>query len=171
MAAQKQKDPRGGHVRIYWELIDSMAWRALDPSSVRLFVAVRRKLQSTNNGNLSCTLSEMKHYGVASSATLSKCLRTLEAVGLIAKVRQGGIAWGKSVCSLYRFTDEVVFEQPKLGIKAMKATGEWRKFTKLAEAKAAIRKAHADAKTGRRKQTQNASSLQKVKRIGSKVEA
>jgi hypothetical protein len=161
--AKKPADPRGGHVRIYWELIDSMAWRALDWSSVGLYVAMRRKLQSTNNGNLSCTLGDMKHYGMGSSATLAKALKALQAVGLISMTRQGGIAFGQKVCSLYRFTDEQVFEQPKVGVKASAPTHEWRQFTTLGQAKAAIHAAHAT--------TKNASGLQKLKRVGSKNEA
>lgn len=137
-----------------------MAWRALDWSCMGLYVAMRRRLQSTNNGNISATLGDLKHYGVKSSATLAKGLRTLQAVGLLAMTRQGGIAFGQKVCSLYRFTDEPVFEQPKLGIKAYPSTNEWQRFTTLADALAAVRIAH-----------QNASGLQKLKRTASEIEA
>ena len=164
---KKPSDPRGGHVRIYWSLIDSMAWRVLDWSSVGLYVAMRRRLQSTNNGNISAALGDLKHYGVKSSATLSKGLRSLQAVGLIAMTRQGGIAFGQKVCSLYRFTDEPVFEQPKLGIKAFGATNEWQRLTTLADARNVLKAAHAAVK----QQPKNKLGLQKLKRIGSEIEA
>ena len=161
MAQKKPSDPRGGHVRLYWALIDSIAWRSVGYSSQAVYIAMRRRLQSTNNGNISAALGDMKHYGISASATLSKALRELQTVGLIAVTRQGGIAYGRQVCSLYRFTDEAVFEHPKLGVKAGPPTDEWKRFTKLAEAKAVIKQAHADAK---RPTDKNTSRIQKLER-------
>jgi hypothetical protein len=168
MAQKKPPDPRGGHVRLYWSLIDSLAWRALSYSSQSVYIAMRRRLQSTNNGNISAALGDMKHYGITTSATLAKALRELQTVGLIAVTRQGGIAYGRQVCSLYRFTDEAVYEQPKVGVKACQATDDWKRFEKLAEVKGAIKKAHADAK---RQPDKNKSGLQKLKRTDSDSEA
>lgn len=168
MAHKKPSDPRGGHVRLYWTLIDSLAWRALSYSSQSVYIAMRRRLQSTNNGNISAALGDMKHYGITTSATLAKALRELQTVGLIAVTRQGGIAYGRQVCSLYRFTDEAVYELPKVGVKACQATDDWKRFEKLAEVKGAIKKAHADAK---RQPDKNKSGLQKLKRTDSKSEA
>ena len=37
-------DPRGGHVRVYWALIDSPAWSALSATDQRAYVALRRPL-------------------------------------------------------------------------------------------------------------------------------
>lgn len=142
----KFNDPRGGHTRLYWELTDSMAWRALSWAEKGLYLAMRRKLLSTNNGNIEATLTTLRHAGVTSPTSLAKGLRALQAVGLIAKTRQGGIAFGTKVCSLYRFTDEQVFEHPKLGVKACKASNEWHQFKTLAEARAALKAAHAAAK-------------------------
>jgi hypothetical protein len=141
MAKNRPEDPRGGHVRLYWALVDSMAWRALSWVEQGLYIAMRRKLRATNNGNIEATLATLRHAGITSPATLSKGLKTLQAVGLIAKTRQGGIAWGVKHCSLYRFTDEAVFEQPRQGIKPCKATNEWQQFKTLAEARAAIKAA------------------------------
>lgn len=166
--AKKPADPRGGHIRLYWELIDSLAWRALSYSSQAVYIAMRRRLLHTNNGNISAALSDMKHYGITTSATLAKALRELQTVGLIAVTRQGGIAYGRQVCSLYRFTDEVVYEQHKQGVKACPATNDWKRFEKLSEAKAAIQQAHADAK---RQPDKNKSGLQKLKRTDSDSEA
>ena len=168
MAHKKPSDPRGGHVRLYWNLIDSLAWRALSYSSQSVYIAMRRRLQSTNNGNISAALGDMKHFGITTSATLAKALRELQTVGLIAVTRQGGIAYGRQVCSLYRFTDEAVFEHAKLGVKACQATDDWKRFEKLSEVKAAIKQAHADAK---RQPGKNASGVQKLKRTDSESEA
>lgn len=133
------KDPRGGHIRLYWEVHDSLAWRALSHADVRVYLALRRKLGSTNNGDINATLAELRHAGISSSSTLSMALRRLEALGFIAKTRQGGIAFGGKLCSLYRFTDSETFDIPKIGVKAGNATNEWKQFKSLAEARAAVR--------------------------------
>ncbi|WP_284337660.1 hypothetical protein [Comamonas sp. NoAH] len=130
---KRPADPKGGHVRIYWELIDSMAWRSLSYASQSLFLLMRRRLLGTNNGNISATLGDLKHYGWTSSSTLAKALKELQTLGFIAVTRQGGIAYGQKMCTLYRFTDVDVYEHPKLGIGPIAATNDWKKFSTLAQ--------------------------------------
>lgn len=132
------KDPRGGHIRLYWALVDSPAWRALSHADVRVYLALRRKLGATNNGDINATLAEARHAGISSSSTLSTALHRLEALGFIAKTRQGGIAFGGKLCSLYRFTDVETFDIAKAGVKAGQATNDWKQFKNLAEARAAV---------------------------------
>ena len=133
------KDPRGGHARLYWGLLDSPAWRTLTHADVRVYLALRRKLGRTNNGDINATLAEMKHAGISSSSTLSAALHRLEALGFIEKTRQGGIAHGGKLCSLYRFTDEPTLDIAKAGVRAGPATNEWQAFKSLAEARAVVR--------------------------------
>jgi hypothetical protein len=90
------KDPRGGHVRLYWAILDSPAWRVLTHADVRVYLALRRKLKQTNNGDINATLAEMRHAGISSSSTLSSALRRLEALGFIGKTRRGGITKDKT---------------------------------------------------------------------------
>jgi len=149
-------DPRGAHARVYWQIIDSPAWRTLGASSVKLYIELRRKLTSSSNGNINATLSDLRRYNWRSSATLARALRELVAAGLIAVTRQGGIAYGQRVCTLYRFTDEASYDWPKLHIEASPATHDWQKLDTLAKAKAAPK---------------NTSGLQKVKRDASENEA
>jgi len=132
-------DPRGGHIRLYWDIVDSNAWRALSHADIRIYLALRRKLKGSNNGNINATLNELKHAGMSSSSTLSIALQRLEILGFIEKTRQGGIAHGGKLCSLFRFTDAETFEFPKLGVEAMKATNEWKNFKSLADAKSAVK--------------------------------
>jgi len=132
-------NPLGVHVRIYWQIIDSPAWRTLSYSSQALFVVLRRKLTSTNNGNINATLGELKHHGWKSPTTLVKALRELVACGFLAVTRQGGIAYGQKVCTLYRFTDEQAYAHPKQGIEASPATNDWQKLDTLNKAKAVIK--------------------------------
>ena len=154
------KDPRGGHVRIYWAILDSPAWRALTHADVCVYVALRRKLGRTNNGNISATLAEMKNAGISSSSTLTAALHRLEALGFIEKTRQGGIANGGKLCSLYRFTDEDTWEFPKLAIKAGPATNEWKRFNNLAEARAAARPFHRKTTPKARTSNRSASTIE-----------
>ena len=158
--SKRLPDPKGGHVRIYWELLASAAWRSLSYASQSLYVLLRRKLLGTNNGNISATLGDLKHYGWKSSSTLAKALKELQALGFIAVTRQGGIAFGQRVCTLYRFTDVDVYEHPKLGIAAIAATNDWKKFSTLADTKAALAAME-----------QNDSGLRISKRIDSNSEA
>jgi hypothetical protein len=160
-------DPRGGHTRLYWALQDSCAWRALSWADQGLYVAMRRKLLGSNNGNIEATLGTLRHADITSSATLAKGLRALMTAGFIDKTRQGGVAYGQKSCSLYRFTDERVFDHPKHGIKGMPATNDWQAFKTDAEARAAVRKAHADAK---RQPAENKSGLQKLNGASSENE-
>lgn len=131
---------------MHWELLDSMAWQALAWSDQGLYVAMRRHLKGSNNGNIEATLASMRHAGFTSPATLSKSLRALQAMGFIAKTRQGGIASGSKACCLYRFTDEPMFDLPKHGLKACKATNEWMQFKTLGHASAVLNEAHEAAK-------------------------
>ena len=140
-------DPRGGHVRLYWPLIDSPAWNALSATDQRAYVALRRSLGKTNNGDLCLPLSWSKHYRINSPATLAKALRSLVAVGLIAVTRRGGCTrGGQRLPTLYRFTDEQVYEMaPKL-IDACKATNDWKAITSIAHGRALIKQAEAAAR-------------------------
>ena len=153
------KDPRGGHVRLYWAILDSPAWRAITHADTRVYLALRRKLGKTNNGDINATLTEMRHSGIGSSSTLSSALQRLEVLGFIEKTRQGGIAFGGKLCSLYRFTDEPTYEIPKASVKAGPATDEWRKFNTIGEARAAVRHLKAKNKSKLRKSNRSASTV------------
>lgn len=147
-------DKRGGHIRLYWELLDSHAWRCLSASDQRAYIALVRHLRSTNNGDLSLPLSVAKQHGLKSPATLAKSLRALVAVGLIAITRRGGCAkGGQRLPNLYRLTDHEAFENPAKFIDAYKATNEWKQFTTLGMARAAIREAEAVAKAESKKKS------------------
>lgn len=139
-------DPRGGHVRLYWELLDSNAWRCLSSSDQRAYVALLRFLRSTNNGDLSLPLSVAKQHGIKSQTTLAKSLRALVAVGLLAVSRKGGCAkGGQRLPTLYRITDQPAYANPVKHIEASKATNDWKAITTLGMGREAIRQADAAA--------------------------
>jgi hypothetical protein len=164
-----QVDDMGAHARLYEKIAHSPAWLALGFSSRALYVQLRVKLKQTNNGNIEATLGTLRHAGFKSSSTLAKALRELETVGLMAKTRQGGIAAGGRLCNLFRFTDKPVYELPKQGISAAKASQDWQRWTALRDVTAAIREAHKAAK--RPKAQEIDVKPQKAKRISSKSKA
>jgi hypothetical protein len=151
------KDPRGKHVRMYNELLYSPAFIALSWSAQAIYLYMRGQLGSTNNGDISASLSLFKTYGISSSATLSNALFELQTLGFIEKTRQGGITSGGKNCCLYRFTDEDSYDIPKKQITAQKATFDYREFKTVEQAKAALSK--------------NKVKVQKMNRIGSKNES
>lgn len=136
----KTTDPRGGHARLYWEILDSNAWRCLSATEQRAYLALQRQLRSTNNGDLSLPLTVARHSGITSKTTLAKSLRALVAVGLLAVTRKGGCTkGGQRLPSLYRFTDHQAYENPMKNIEASKPTNEWRAIKSLAMGSALIR--------------------------------
>ncbi len=140
-------DPRGAHARLYWEIIDSNAWRCLSASDQLAYIGLLRQLRSTNNGDLSFPLSVARHHGIASPATLAKSLRALVAVGLIAVTRKGGCTRrGQRLPTLYRLTDYSAFEVPAKHIDAAKATNEWKAIKNQAMGLALIRQTEELAK-------------------------
>nr|WP_145546378.1 hypothetical protein [Variovorax boronicumulans] len=127
------------HVRINLEMLNSPAFIALDWSARALFLDLRSRLRSGNNGDINAALSELVHRGWKSSTTLAKGLRQLEAVGLIRKTRKTiGVEHGSKLCNLYRFTDMEVFARPALGIEACRPSYEYRAFKSLTEARRAV---------------------------------
>lgn len=161
-----QMDEMGAHARLYEKIAHAPAWLALSFSARALYMQLRVKLKQTNNGNIEATLGTLRHAGFKSSSTVAKALRELEAVGLLEKTRQGGIAAGGKLCNLFRFTDKPTFDIPKQGVKACKATHEWQRWQGLREAEAAVRAAHAAAKLS--EDEKNRRKAQKANRIGSK---
>jgi hypothetical protein len=132
----KARDEWAGiqHCRIRHDVLHSPAWRVLGFSSRALFVDLRARLRSTNNGDISAPLSELKHVGWSSSSTLANALFELSALGFLAVTRKGGIKQGSRVPTLYRFTDMPVLEQPKIDIHAVPATFDYMKLRSVADA-------------------------------------
>lgn len=128
------------HVRIPLKLLQSPAFIALPASAVKLYMDMSSQLRSTNNGDISATLSTLRHRGWNSPVTLAKSLRQLEAVGLIAKTRQTtGVFRGSTMCNLYRFTDRESYERPLKHVEASKATNDYLKFKSKGDAERAIK--------------------------------
>lgn len=140
------KDPRGGHIRLYWDLYDSNAWRCLGPTDQRAYLVLLRAKLSFNNGDLSLAASVARGIGIKSQTTLARSLRTLVAVGLVAVTRKGGCKpGGQRLPTLYRVTDEDCHEIPGKFVSACKASHEWKQVRTLAQGRALIEAAEKAA--------------------------
>ncbi len=139
MSRNKPSDPQGRHVRVYVTLLNGPAWRVLGWSARSLFLDLRASVTGTNNGNIAASLSLLKHRGWTSASTLASAIYELRALGFLAVTREGGLRQGTRVPTLYRFTDLEVYEQPRVGVPAMKATHEYLQHKTNAEAEAARR--------------------------------
>jgi hypothetical protein len=142
MAKKAFRDPRGRHVRIYCDLLDSPAWYALSKTSRSLFLDLRSFVGPNNNGNISAALSLLRKKGWNSSSTLADALFELQVLGFLAKTRDTvGVENGSRVCCLYRFTDLSTYAFPKLFIEAHPETHDYRDYTTLAAAQRALKEA------------------------------
>jgi hypothetical protein len=163
----KATDARGGHVRLYWEILDSNAWRCLGATDQRAYMALARQLRSTNNGDLSLPITVARHSGITSKTTLAKSLRALVAVGLLAVTRKGGCTkGGQRLPSLYRLTDHHAFENPIKNIEASKPTNGWKEVKSVAMGLALIREAEKLAAENATSKKKNL--VQKLTLTGSK---
>lgn len=131
---QKYQDPCGRHIRVYGSLLNSPAYRVMSFSAKALYFDLREKITGTNNGNISAALSDMKHKGWSSSATLAKALYELRAMGFLMLTVEGGLKEGRRAPSLYRFTDLETVTLPKVGVQAVKATHDYLNFTTVGDA-------------------------------------
>ena len=137
--SKSKQIPTEAHIRMTLAMLGSPAWIALDPCAKVLWTDLRAKVKSTQNGNISASLAELRHRGWKSSATLSKSLKQLLVLGFLIKTRSTiGVEKGSKVCNLYRFTDLESHQWVKLDIPASRATNEWKKFQNLRDAKYAI---------------------------------
>ena len=118
------------------EILNSYAYLALNFSARSLYLEIRLRMNSFNNGNINASLASLRDYGWTSSATLAKCLKQLESVGLIKKTRQTvGVENGSKMCNLFCFTDLPINEHSKFGIPASRETNDFLFIKSAREAK------------------------------------
>lgn len=170
MAKQKKNNGQSGrYISLYHDLLHSPAYRVLSSAGKTLLIDLRMSYNGSNNGNINAVFSELKHRGWKSPTTLFKSLYELRSLGFIALTRAGGLKQGTRVCSLYRFTDLDVFDIPKHGIQAVKATHDYKAYKTLSEAMQALtdgcRKLKAE---GIQKQSIKKSPVQKKASTASK---
>lgn len=143
-----QRDPRGHSVRVYSDIYDSPAFRALSPHDVLAYLALLRELKGYNNGDLSLPLTRSRKCGISHPKTLARSLRALCAVGLVAITRKGGSdKGGERLPNLYRMTDRDCYSNPAKFLEAMPASNEWKRVTSIEHAHMLIQEAETAAIT------------------------
>ena len=145
----KHKDPRGHSLRVYHDVYESPAFKALSPHDVMAYLAFLRELKGYNNGDLSLPLSRARDHGIKHHITLARSLRALCAVGLVALTRKGGCTkGGQRLPSLYRVTDRPCVDVPAKHLEAMPETNEWKRIKTIEQAEQLIQTAEDAVKKG-----------------------
>ena len=61
-------------VKLIYPLLESEAWRWLEPMSQSVYIELRRRFNGSNNGRISLSLSEAAHILKASKSSISTAL-------------------------------------------------------------------------------------------------
>lgn len=146
---RKAKDPLGSHSRVYARIVNSFAYQALGSSARVLYIELLRTLTSFNNGRITATATQLHSRGIRSKTTIAKGLRQLEAVGLLVKTMQGGIAGLSHIQSTFRFTHLPCDPRRDLGVAGVMPTHDYERFASLDHARVAVKR--ASLPIGRRK--------------------
>ncbi len=117
----KKRTSKGQFMTLPYEVIDSLDYLSLKPSSKQLLIDIFRQHNGRNNGDLSASFKIMQARGWTSKSTLKRALDGLLESGLIIKTREGWFQGEHSSrCALYAVTWLGVNECPgkNLDVKA-----------------------------------------------------
>lgn len=92
------------HFRVPASVFLSEAFRTLPPSALKLWIDLRSRVNSYNNGLLDATMRTMSQRGWRSPETLHRALRENLKRGLLIMTRHGKPGPAR-ICSLFGFTD------------------------------------------------------------------
>ena len=144
------KDPLGQHVRVYYRLMDSHAWRALSPVARALWLDMARQAGATRNGLIGTHLrnsqgdrSGLHGRGWSSHHTVLRAARELECLGFIFREVQGGKCGGGKTPTLWSLTHLDVNDSPHKGVHAHKATHDYQRWQSVEQAQEALAKMHS----------------------------
>ncbi|MEQ1511174.1 MAG: hypothetical protein ABL934_00675 [Lysobacteraceae bacterium] len=122
------------HLGIPHYVLNSPQFGALNGWEIKLLVEVAGQYHGFNNGNLSCTWSQLASRGWRSNGTLRKSLKTLLEKEWLICTRHGG----RNLCSLYAVSWWAInaCEGKRLEVRPEKApSNRWAKKTKSLGAK------------------------------------
>lgn len=80
------------------------AFKTMPIGYQRVLWLLAAQYDGSNNGNLALTRKQARHFGLNNERHRSQGLRELERRGLIEKTRQGGIASGSKLPTLWALT-------------------------------------------------------------------
>jgi hypothetical protein len=136
---------------VYDEVMRSQAWHAVPHFAKVLYLGIAAQFRGANNGDMDFPASKARLYDI-SQKELAAGIPLLEQAGLIERTRQGRLAGGKKLCSLYALTcwpiaasDKydlpLVVQRPASNAWARWAPPpEWSQVVRAAKHKAAGRK-------------------------------
>ena len=116
---ERRNDSR--FVKIDYYILNSKAWKELTPRDVRVWLSLCRRFNGVNNGRISLSIREAASEGKMGSATASKAIKKLIAMGFIKKTFGGSFSQKKQLASEFALT------HVKLGDdKASKEFMKWK---------------------------------------------
>jgi hypothetical protein len=119
-----KKHAEGRHIRVYDVLFDSLAFRTLPGSALKLWLDLRTQYFGSNNGRIPCTLNTLERRGWNSNQKLRRALQQLLDRGLLKCTRQSGPNKFHRA-SLYAFTDLDIARNDAEGIAGSQPTHEY----------------------------------------------
>ena len=100
----KGRKEAGGFSMFLHVVEDHPDFLSLSGGALKVLHWLVRQYNGKNNGNLSATITQLKHRGIASTATLKKALDELQAKNLIVRTREGRFLNPGGRCALYAVT-------------------------------------------------------------------
>jgi hypothetical protein len=122
----------GVYAQISDEVLRSPAARAMPDYAMRTLLTMAAQYRGTNNGDLAVTSRMAVEYGLP-EWKLRAGLALLELSGLVELTRQGHIANGKGVCSLYALGWRPINPRQKYDVPTVlerRAPNRWATWTK-----------------------------------------
>ena len=112
LGKSKNRRESGTFIVLPHALIDHPDFASLTPTALKVLLWLARRYNGHNNGDLSVTASQIKTFGVGSTASLSKALKELQAKSWIVRTRAGFFQRQNHRCSLYALTWKPIDECP-----------------------------------------------------------
>ena len=126
----KKRSSKGQFMRLPYEVIDSIDYLNLSPSSKQLLIDIFRQHNGRNNGDLSASFKLMQARGWTSKSTLKRALDGLLESELIIKTREGWFQGEHSSrCALYAVTWLGIDECPGKDLNVKPSPRPSRAFT------------------------------------------
>lgn len=99
---RRKKEPK--HIRLYYSMVTSEAWKHTSGAAVKVLIALVLRDNGSRNGEISFSVREAAEAANISTRTAKRCLDELEAKGWIECTERGAFSRKVSHASLWRYT-------------------------------------------------------------------
>lgn len=138
------REPR--HVRLYHWLMDCPAYQSLDVYGRTLLVEFKKRYNSTNNGNISFSGTEMEKALGCSNKPADRALSDLIDRGFVKVAKKGHFDWKRKIAGGSRANTWILTEYP-IDYPTHSAMPATKDFMKWRPAKALQKKTRGDEST------------------------